>query len=337
MEDLVNLASEVHLSSCYDTSNVHPRFAQYKIKKKIPSQVERRQKFLESIKQKRYNYVNHARHLAENTWSSGSGDEEDDDDGMDWSSEPKKPSRSYKNQLMLSEWLVEVPEDLINEWLLVLCPIGKRCLVIASQGQTKVYTRKGLIINKFPSHLPGGNFRQKSIKSEYTILDCVFNTENKIYYILDVMCWKGYPIFDSETEFRFYWLKCKTDEVPEIKEKSTMNPFRFIPLFCYSCSLNSIQNVMNSPLPFDCQLDGLLFYHKRTTYTAGVTPLVGWLKAYMLPEILNINVPESLCINKPKSYVSMRNHLHVAFTKHEERKKKEQEKLLNENTESMVM
>ena len=30
--------------------------------------------------------------------------------------------KSYKNQLMLSEWLVEVPVDIVDKWLLILCP-----------------------------------------------------------------------------------------------------------------------------------------------------------------------------------------------------------------------
>ena len=32
---------------------------------------------------------------------------------------------------MLSEWLVDVPDDLVQEWFMVVCPIGKRNLVIA--------------------------------------------------------------------------------------------------------------------------------------------------------------------------------------------------------------
>ncbi len=34
---------------------------------------------------------------------------------------------------MQSEWLVDVPIDLSLEWVMVLCPTGKRTLVIASQ------------------------------------------------------------------------------------------------------------------------------------------------------------------------------------------------------------
>ena len=39
-------------------------------------------------------------------------------------------------------------------------------------------------------------------------------------------------------------------------------------------------------------LDGLLFYHKNGHYTPGSCPLVLWLKPFMLPDILNVVVPE---------------------------------------------
>lgn len=34
---------------------------------------------------------------------------------------------------MLSEWLVDVPADFTEEWCTVPCPVGKRCLVVASR------------------------------------------------------------------------------------------------------------------------------------------------------------------------------------------------------------
>lgn len=34
---------------------------------------------------------------------------------------------------MLSEWLVDVPLDLEKEWVVVVCPVGKRALVVASR------------------------------------------------------------------------------------------------------------------------------------------------------------------------------------------------------------
>ena len=47
------------------------------------------------------------------------------------------------------------------------------------------------------------------------------------------------------------------------------------------------------------QVDGLLFYHKRTHYSPGRTPLVGWLKDYMLPVILGISVPPEITAKAP--------------------------------------
>ena len=35
-------------------------------------------------------------------------------------------------QLMFSEWMVELPEDFEEEWVMVPCPVGKRNLVVAS-------------------------------------------------------------------------------------------------------------------------------------------------------------------------------------------------------------
>ena len=40
------------------------------------------------------------------------------------------------------------------------------------------------------------------------------------------------------------------------------------------------------------KVDGLLFFHKRTHYICGRTPLVGWLQSYMLPETIGVPVPD---------------------------------------------
>lgn len=52
---------------------------------------------------------------------------------MEWHPPTIKPPRAYKDQIMLSEWLVDVPNDLEENWLMVLSPMGKRCLLVASK------------------------------------------------------------------------------------------------------------------------------------------------------------------------------------------------------------
>lgn len=53
-------------------------------------------------------------------------------------------------------------------------------------------------------------------------------------------------------------------------------------------------------LTLPLQVDGLLFYHKQTHYTPGSTPLVGWLRPYMVTDILGIEVPAGPLTNKPE-------------------------------------
>lgn len=292
------------------TSAPHPRLAQYKSKYSVLEQSERRRRFLEFQKEKRLNYVNHARRLADGDWTGvDSEDEEDeekkspqqlensaDEEGMEIEQRKKLP-KHYANQLMLSEWLVDVPADLSSDWLMVVCPVGKRSLVVASKGSTASYTKSGYCVNRFPSLIPGGNRHNSALGKDYTILDCIYSDVDRTYYILDVMCWRGHPVYDCSTEFRFYWLQSKVEEAEGLSEISKMNPFRFVSLNNISCSTESLQKALAHEYNFT--VDGLLFYHKETHYTPGSTPLVGWLRPYMVADILGIEVPQCPLTSKP--------------------------------------
>ncbi|KAJ0069767.1 hypothetical protein NL108_013292 [Boleophthalmus pectinirostris] len=268
------------------TAAPHPRLAQYKTKYSVLEQSERRRRFLELQKTKRLNYVNHARRLADGDWTSTDSDgeeqveaaeqgdqprdapEEEEEEGMEV--ERRRLPKHYANQLMLSEWLVDVPSDLACDWLLVVCPVGKRSLIVASKGSTAAYTKSGYCVSRFPSLLPGGNRHNSAMGKDYTILDCIYSEVDRTYYILDVMCWRGHPVYDCPTEFRFYWLQSKVQETEGLSEIAKRNP-----------------------------VDGLLFYHKQTHYTPGSTPLVGWLRPYMVADILGIEVPVGPLTKKP--------------------------------------
>ena len=73
--------------------------------------------------------------MAENEFSVGNESISEDSpaDEMEWSPPKMQTPRTYQDQIMLSEWLVEVPEDFETSWLVMPCPIGKRCLVVASR------------------------------------------------------------------------------------------------------------------------------------------------------------------------------------------------------------
>ncbi|KAG8539634.1 hypothetical protein GDO81_020609 [Engystomops pustulosus] len=85
------------------------------------------------------------------------------------------------------------------------------------------------------------------------------------------MCWRGHPVYDCQ--------------------------FKFVGLQNFPCSLDSIQSVLTQTYSY--KVDGLLFYHMHTHYTPGSTPLVGWLRPYMAPEILGFPPPPGPLAEKP--------------------------------------
>ena len=293
MEELSDsLASSFQISSNpNDTGSPHPRLSEYKIKpSNIPDQETRRKRILDEQKSRRYDRVNYARKLV------GEDEMEVEED------QPKKENTNkarnrFKNQLMMSEWLVDLPENFEQDWIMVISPIGKRCLVVASRGRTTCYTKSGYRVNRFQSLLPGGN-RDSNKASDYTLLDCIYSEIHRTFYILDVMCWRGHPVYDSETEFRFYWLKTKLLEQPQLADESKQNQYKFMAAETNPCDRQSIYDALATERQYE--IDGILFYHKQAHYHPGNTPLVGWLKVYMIPEIIAMNVPEKYLQNVPK-------------------------------------
>lgn len=201
----------------------------------------------------------------------------------------------YRNQLMLSEWLLDPPDDFEHNWYTIICPIAKRCLVIAAKGTTTSYSRSGHKMDSFPSHLPGG-CKRLSAKHHYSnktycILDCLYDSTIATYYILDVMCWMGHPVYDSDTEFRNYWLNTKVNEHDyDLAARTGINPYKFIPLEYHNSSRPYLTELLSRPYPV--QVDGLLFIHKHSHYQLGHTPLALWLKPHMLTDLLGLVVSQ---------------------------------------------
>ncbi|XP_075016581.1 snurportin-1 isoform X4 [Calonectris borealis] len=256
MEELsAALAAGVALAAPNSPAAPHPRLAAYKARGG-PGQAERRQRLLRLQRERRLDYVNHARRLAEDDWAGAEseGEEKEGEDAeeeeMDVDAGKKLPKR-YANQLMLSEWLVDVPLDLEQEWVVVVCPVGKRALVVASRGTTAAYTKSGFCVNKFPSLLPGGNRHNSTSEKVYCILDCIYNEAKQTYYILDVMCWRGHPVYDCQTDFRFFWLFSKIQEEEGLGEKSRINPYKFVGLQNFPCSSDSLCEVLAMDFPFE--------------------------------------------------------------------------------------
>ncbi|CAO3651862.1 unnamed protein product [Mucor fragilis] len=204
------------------------------------AQEKRRLEALELQKQQRQTSINKARQIALNAAEedeSASGEEEeedqeeeeletvtshakrsrDSDDEMEEASKyvktmpksknkhkKKKNKNIHANQIMYSETMESVPQDLLTDWVLMICPKGKRCMVTSGRGETIARSRAGNILARFQSRLPNGSTANRT--SDFCILDCVYDAVHWTFYVLDIMCWRGYPIFDCDTNFRYAFL-----------------------------------------------------------------------------------------------------------------------------------
>ncbi|XP_011875515.1 PREDICTED: snurportin-1 [Vollenhovia emeryi] len=210
------------------------------------------------------------------------------------------------SRMMLSEWMLEVPQDLIENWVMVPCPKGNRVRLISGWGETRAYSRKGELHSVFHSALPGGN-PDSEFLHHTAALDGIWIRSRKLFYILDVLYWNQIMVTNCETEFRQYWIKSKFQETPELEERGTKKnkyPILILPNIDCNCDLSSALMNLDDLYP----LDGLLFYHRKALYTFGTTPLVTWLKPFMLPEVLGIYVPSPLD-EKPDDYINFDHHI----------------------------
>ena len=215
---------------------------------------------------------------------------------------PRRLRHCYRDQLMLSEWLVDVSEDFQDKWLLVKVPEGKRCLVVTGNGRTTSYLKSGWKLRSHPSLLPGGNYVDAK-DEKICLLDCVFSQHNGTYYVIDVMMLNDQPFYECDTEFRFGYAKAKIfeDAGEGVGEKSRYNPCPFVPLPHFGCSKDQLEmGLAAEAFPPELKLDGLLFYHGDAHYLPGQTPLVGWLKGWMTEEVLGVRSPEA----KPDGYTT---------------------------------
>ncbi|KAF7270807.1 hypothetical protein GWI33_016249 [Rhynchophorus ferrugineus] len=314
-----------NMNGCEDVG-VASDFAQlYKNCGKVSklTQEERRQLLLKEQKEKRHNFVDRLRDFSDVFLESEKIEivENVDVEEMDVenNSERKKP-RAF--QFMKSEWFSEIPDDLEENWLFKLVPEGFRVLVVAKRNNTVVYNKKGRVLT-VKTYLPGGGLDKNS---GLTVLDCIFNKTTKTIFILDCLHWNTMSLLDSETNFRFYWLKNKFDEHSKLLE--TNKPFKFQILEFFPAQRPLIQDkIFDIPHINNVQVlyEGITFYHKEVHYIFNETPLLGWLFSYMLPEKLGIDIPQENFAKMPNNYECMEKYIeHLEKKKSERRTWKQQ-------------
>ncbi|KAF9397232.1 hypothetical protein BGX21_009088 [Mortierella sp. AD011] len=133
----------------------------------------------------------------------------------------RRDRNPFRDQMMVPEALTDIPEDLDANYYIVPLPIGHRCFVISADGKTTARLPSGqLLVSAFESSLPAGSSQYRgNRRSDYCILDCVYSSVTRTFWTMDIMCWRGHPVYECETEFRFWWLRGKLAEIEELQGK----------------------------------------------------------------------------------------------------------------------
>ncbi|KAF9196335.1 hypothetical protein BGZ50_000737 [Haplosporangium sp. Z 11] len=133
----------------------------------------------------------------------------------------KKDRNPFRDQLMIPEAMTDIPADLDTSYYIVPLPIGHRCFVISADGKTMARLPSGQpLVSPFDSSLPAGSSQYRgNRRSDYCILDCVYSSVTRTFWTIDIMCWRGHPVYECETEFRFWWLRGKLAEIESQQTK----------------------------------------------------------------------------------------------------------------------
>lgn len=279
-----------------DTEEPASRFIdQYKNQGRTDAilQAERRQRLLEKQKRSRDLELDAGRPglleelAAEPEPPSG-------DDSMECQSAPTRAkkrvriitSKLFANKVQLSEWMHERPDDL-DSWLVRPCPVGQRCLLVFRQRIAIAFSKRGRSI---------ASVRTKLNLRDAIVLDCIL-AKDRTFYILDALVLAQVELVSCECQFRFAWIESKYHEngLAELLDKKTANGkegFRLAILPSFDLADPAAMERCWSHYPAfpddSPRLDGYLFYHKQSQYVYGKTPLVVWLFAFMLQDVLRL-------------------------------------------------
>lgn len=202
----------------------------------------------------------------------------------------------WKNLHMSGEAFEILPGDWFSgEWWAMPTPVGKRVIIVASQGTTVARTRSGKIWKCFPSGLPGGARRNGS---GTVVLDVVWEESTRSFYVLDGLLWNSMMLMDMPTDVRWSLVTSKlTEDVPQVMSQSSSNPFPIIPLTTLAAPVTEelISTITSSPvsLPGGIPGAGVAFYHRLAFYQSGTTPLVAFAPSAQLPLLPSLPIATS--------------------------------------------
>lgn len=83
---------------------------------------------------------------------------------------------------------------------------------------------------------------------------------DQTYYVIDMVCWRGYSLYECTAECRFFLMQSKLAETGACDPPSFYHKFRFSAVPLYNCDQSGLHSAYTGSLPY--VKDGLLFYNK---------------------------------------------------------------------------
>ncbi|CAL1526429.1 unnamed protein product [Lymnaea stagnalis] len=194
---------------------------------------------------------------------------------------------------MQSPYMEKAPENLEQDWLFIICPSGKRRIIVAANDITQTYKDGGATDLKFKSCLPSGNPGLAEIHKydDLTILDSLYCPDKKCFYIIDMLHWKHYPYYETEAEFRFFCLPDKFSELKSPSEVSANNEYPLELLEKHPYSQSKLESALKSA---GHKVEGVLFINKSSQYVCKDSEDTFWLKLDQIEKVLGFPLPEGV-------------------------------------------
>ncbi|XP_055874332.1 snurportin-1-like [Biomphalaria glabrata] len=198
-----------------------------------------------------------------------------------------------KHPMMQSVFMDNAVEGLNQDWLFVVCPTGNRRLLVAANDVSQSYDNEGKPDLKFVSCLPNGGpeFIANYKYDDLTILDTIYNPELKTFFVLDMLHWKHYPYYETEAEFRYFFLQDKYSELknPTVVSERNQHAIELLQKIPYTA--NSLESALKN---FGKQVGGVLFTNKTCQYLCHDNYDSLWLRLDQMENVLGLSVPDGV-------------------------------------------
>jgi len=184
---------------------------------------------------------------------------------------PPSLQKIFSRTFMHPDTMVEIPNDLKSNWMVILRPEGERCLVVLKNNTMTLRSRNGNVIGEEFILDP---FRHLARYDVDGIFDGVLTPNNELF-IFDILLFNQNELVNSEFEFRNFFLQqnwpfLNTQGAPAIfmgeEDDTTIPIIRRIE--AHSVTPDSLQALYESS---EYEKDSLIFLTKSGKYENGLT------------------------------------------------------------------